>query len=463
MVFGSLSVVFVSFVIVIAVFFYNVKSDIVKSTYNEMDRCITQSKPIVSKALDYSTESMFEFFDISMDQIVSSYDFEMIICSPDSKVIWVNSDMKFSQILPHTKNIVKELGSKESIYTSKTLNKLYGCNTITAAYKVYNKNMDNSCIVICTTKTPSVMPRFWKITREVLLMECVLLLFISCFMYYFSKSITTPLQKINSAVHEFTKGNFEKRVEYKSNNELGELADNINTMAVSIQNLEKMRTGFISDVSHELRTPMTTISGFVEGMLDGTIPDCDREKYLNIVLSETKRLSRLVSDLLGVSRLENNQKSPVKNEFDICELAKIAILKFDKEIDEKKLKVIYESDSDEIKVYAESDSITRVLINLIHNAVKFSDEGGYIKISVRNDYPKCTVAIENSGPGISKDKLDFIWQRFYKVDDSRSNDVSGVGLGLYIVKRIIDAHNEKIMVYSEPEKYTRFEFTLDLV
>ncbi|MDY3302656.1 MAG: HAMP domain-containing sensor histidine kinase, partial [Clostridia bacterium] len=244
--------------------------------------------------------------------------------------------------------------------------------------------------------------------------------------------------------------------------EIGELAGNINDMAMSIQNFEKRRTDFISDVSHELRTPMTSISGFIEGIIDGTISNADAPKYLDVVLSETKRLSRLVSDLLSLSRIDDGRMVINKSTFDIVELARLIIIKFEKIITTKGIEVNFESDSESLEVFADKDSLTQVLTNLFHNAVKFAPDGGYVRISISENNNKCLICIVNNGHGIEPDKLDFIWERFYKTDYSRSSDRSGVGLGLYIVKRILDAHGEKINVTSEVDGETVFSFSLDL-
>ncbi|MBQ4527114.1 MAG: HAMP domain-containing histidine kinase [Clostridia bacterium] len=461
MILCSLTVMFVSFLIVTGIFLYNIRDDLMKDTYKEMDVNIDKVKPVVSVSMDYSTGKMFDFFDISMHQLTDAHKYNIIICSTDGEIIWGSGGNNHSHLKPYAEKAIISIGNKEKIHVSKLMNGLYGTETLTSVHKVYNYTYEKSCLIICTVCAPSIMSHFVGILSEVMLMELIALAFTALFLFLFSKNITTPLKKINNAVGEFTKGNFDKRVEYSSHNELGELADNINMMASSIQNLEKMRIGFVSDVSHELRTPMTTISGFVEGMLDGTIPDKDKQKYLGIVLTETKRLSRLVNDLLDVSRFDEGKQVLKKTDFDVCELAKIVILKFEREINAKKLDIVFESDNDETFVNADKDNITRVLINLIHNAVKFSNKNGYIKIRIYESNEKCNVEIENSGSGISEEKLDFIWERFYKTDDSRSSDKSGVGLGLYIVKRIIDAHNEKIKVISIPDNYTRFTFTLD--
>jgi len=224
-----------------------------------------------------------------------------------------------------------------------------------------------------------------------------------------------------------------------------------------------MRQDFVSDISHELRTPMTTISGFIEGVLDGTIPDSDREKYLGIALSESKRLSKLTNDLLNLSRIDDQVKNLSLSDFDMDEIAKIALINFEDIITKKGINVEFELEGDKFIVRADKDKYIQVLTNLFHNAVKFTPENGNITIKLKKEDQKCICSVKNTGYGIEPDKLRFIWERFYKADNSRSTDKSGVGIGLYIVKKIIDAHDETISVQSVTNKFTEFSFTVQLV
>ena len=252
-------------------------------------------------------------------------------------------------------------------------------------------------------------------------------------------------------------------MEYSEEDELGSLAANINDMATSLDNLEKMRSGFVSDVSHELRTPMTTISGFVEGILDGTIEEDDREKYLSIVLSESKRLSKLVTDLLALTKSENGQAELNITDFDICDLLCQTLVKFEIQIEEKNIEIEMDIPEEKCFVSADKNAITQVLINLMNNAVKFVPENGKVSVRIWTHQSRVYVEIKNTGDGIEKEKIPYIWDRFYKTDSSRGVDRSGFGLGLYIVKSIISNHGEKIWVDSEVGEYTSFAFSLKSV
>lgn len=462
MIVGSLAVMLVSLLIVTVVFFYTVKSSMETGTYSDMQAFINHVKPITQMSLDFSTSRMMKLYDESMEQFSHFTKYNVLISTQSGEVIWSDTDVLTSQVRPHIKSAIDKMSGNTKFQSVNLLSSIYPGRTITVAEAVSGEIADRTWYIFCTSKAPSATGQFFDVILEIMIMELAALLFMAIFLYLFSKNITSPLRKINNALKAFSRGEFSTRVEYCSGNELGELARNVNIMADSIENFEKMRSSFVSDVSHELRTPMTSIAGFVEGILDGTIPRSESDKYLGIVLSETKRLSRIVNDLLSVSRLDSGKQKINRTDFDIYELAKIVLLNFEKEITSKDINITFESDLEQCIVNADRDAYTQVLINLIHNAVKFTEHGGDIIIRLKETKDKCKFTVENTGKGIEKEKLNFIWERFYKTDNSRSSDKSGVGLGLYIVKRIIDAHDEKIYVSSIPDKCTAFTFTVSL-
>ncbi len=276
-----------------------------------------------------------------------------------------------------------------------------------------------------------------------------------------TRQITNPIKKMRNAAKSIAAGNFNERIPITSNDEIGQLAESFNQMTRSLSELEIMRSSFVSDVSHELRTPMTIISGFVEGIVDGTIPESEHGKYLNIVLSETKRLSRLVTELLEASRLEQGKVVLNKESIDMNRMVTESIITYEQRLTEKNIDVNLDLDGSECCAFADRDSIKRVLINLIDNAIKFTPEGGRIRIRTEHAARKVRVTVENTGAGISPEDLNHIWERFYKTDKSRGMDKKGVGLGLHIVKTIIMQHGGEINAESVEGEYARFIFTLD--
>ena len=279
-------------------------------------------------------------------------------------------------------------------------------------------------------------------------------------LYVITESIAAPLRQMSAATKKFAAGKFDTRIPVNGNDEISELARSFNTMAESLANMEYMRSSFLANVSHDLRTPMTTISGFIDGILDGAIPPEKHEYYLKIVADEVRRLSRLVSQLLDISRLEAGNRKFEKTAFDICEMARIILLSFENKIEEKKLDVEFNASAERLFVYSDKDAINQVLYNICDNAVKFSREGGKYIINITDVQDKVKVSVYNEGIGIAEEDLPHVFDRFYKSDKSRGLDKMGVGLGLYISKTIMDNLDEKISVKSEYEKYCMFEITL---
>lgn len=278
--------------------------------------------------------------------------------------------------------------------------------------------------------------------------------------FFLSRRLSNPLKMINKAAKTIASGQFENRVSIQSHDEIGELADTFNSMAESLQNLEEMRKSFIANVSHELRTPMTTITGFIAGMMDGTIPPERQNQYLSIVLDETRRLSRLVNDLLDLAKMEAGENQLHIREFDINELIRIAVIKFETKITQKNIHVNVYFEDEHCMVKGDIDSIQRVVTNLLDNAIKFCSSDQNIDIEVKTKGKKVYISVQDHGIGIPEEELKYIWDRFYKTDKSRANDKMGTGLGLAIVKNIINQHQEEIWVESKPDEYTKFTFVL---
>ena len=218
----------------------------------------------------------------------------------------------------------------------------------------------------------------------------------------------------------------------------------------------------MADVSHELRTPMTTISGFIDGMLDGTIPPEMQKKYLQIVSDEVKRLSRLVSSLLDVAKIQAGQMTYVMHNFDILETAGKNAFTFKDRVDQKNITLTVDMPQEPVYVKGDEDAIYRVIYNLMDNALKFTPEGGEITLGVSKKDGKAVVYVKNTGQGVSKKDAGHIFERFYKTDKSRGENKKGVGIGLYLVKSIVNAHGEDIYLTSKEGEFAQFAFTLTL-
>ena len=281
--------------------------------------------------------------------------------------------------------------------------------------------------------------------------------------YYTSKRQSGPLLEMASAARRFAHGDFSARVADEGReDEIGELMESFNMMAESLEKSEQLRSEFIANLSHELKTPMTTISGFADGILDGTIPKDEQDRYLATISSETKRLSRLVRQMLQMSRIQSvDTPALLSRSFNLSEIIMRTLLTFEGKITQNGLDVDAQLPEESIIVRGDEDSITQVVYNLLDNAIKFSETGTAIGISLWKQGGKAYVSIKNHGETISPQEIPFIFDRFHKTDKSRSLDRDGVGLGLSIVKTILNNHNEDVSVTSR-DGITEFIFTARL-
>lgn len=278
----------------------------------------------------------------------------------------------------------------------------------------------------------------------------------------FTFVIYRPIRKITKAAASYAQGDFSASADVHSNDEIGYLAASINYMANELHTLEDDQKKFISNVSHDFRSPLTSIKGYIEAMLDGTIPVEMQEKYLNIILFETERLNKLTKSLLELNKFGSRGIMLDVSSFDINQTIKTTIQTFEGVCTKKQLSFDLTLTGEQLMVRADYGKIQQILYNLIDNAIKFSHQNAtiYIETSTKND--KVFISVKDTGIGIPKDSINKIWERFYKSDLSRGKDKKGTGLGLAIVKEIINAHNENINCISTEGVGTEFIFTLPL-
>ncbi len=359
-------------------------------------------------------------------------------------------------------SIIKEQG----IYKSN--NTLYGVfkeNRYTVGLPVYDTENSNIPVgyVFVSSPATSFVTTMIVVSRFFLLAVCGVLIISMILIYVASKELVRPMKEMKVALSEYSQGNFSKRIRVTGQNEMTELCASFNHMADSLDQLENSRRGFMANISHDLKTPLTSICGFVDGIIDGTVPYEKHKEYLERISNETKRLSRLVNSILDVTRLEAGQVNPKKSIFNINETLMRVLLSFEKVISDKKIDLNFGFDFEErINVKADEDMISRVLVNIIGNATKFTPDGGWIKAIVFKDKKNAVIEISNSGKGINKDDVPFIFDRFFKSDKSRGLDKKGTGLGLYISKMLVNLNNGEISVSSIPNSSTTLSFTLEL-
>lgn len=282
-------------------------------------------------------------------------------------------------------------------------------------------------------------------------------------LFLITKEITDPIRELEGMTKQMSEGNFNVKIDNSSKDEIGALIKSYNDMADALKNLDVMRNDFIASISHELRTPMTSIGGFIDGILDGIIPAEKQEHYLNIVKDEITRMNVLVNDLLNMARLQSGNVELDMLPCPLNALLSGTALKLEPIIDEKGISVEFDFKAKNCDILIDKPSIERVIINLIQNAVKFTDSGGIITIRTEiADRDRVQVTIEDTGTGIAKEEIPFIFEKFYKTDKSRGLDKKGTGLGLAIAKEILLAHGQEIHVESTLGEGSRFIFTLPI-
>lgn len=285
----------------------------------------------------------------------------------------------------------------------------------------------------------------------------VLMFFVFLYIYY---ATVRPAKKLIRAAKEYSSGHYDYPLKVNSHDELEELATAICFMAEEINSLDEYQKKFVANISHDFRSPLTSIKGYTVAMLDGTIPYEMQGKYLNIILFETERLTKLTSNLLELNSFENNGTLLNITSFDIKEIIKRTAESFEGICTEKKLIINLLFEEGTLFVDADIDKVQQVLYNLLDNAIKFSHDNSSIKISSEEKGDKVFISVKDYGIGIPKESIKKIWERFYKTDSSRGKDKKGTGLGLSITKEIINAHGENINVISTEGVGTEFIFSL---
>ena len=317
-------------------------------------------------------------------------------------------------------------------------------------------------VVFAVEKDAGAEDFFSRLLQGFLAATALVVLFTMTAFLYTGSVLNRPVQLLSEAAERYAKGDFSVKLPEEGNGELDALMVTFNDMAQSMEENEQRRQIFVANVSHDLRTPMTTIGGYVQNILEGTIPPEKQKKYLTIILDEVNRLSRMVETLLETSRLTAGAAQYEKAPMDLCELGRVTLLSFERRLEELSADVSFDAEPWRIKVLADEDAIHQVIYNLIDNAVKFTPEHGELAIRVREQGDKAVFAVRNSGKGIPAEELPNIFDRFYKSDRSRGLDKKGFGLGLFIARSIINAHGEEIWVTSQEGAWTEFVFTLPL-
>ena len=438
-------------------------------TEQAMEGLKNDGNAISALASAYYTEGTLnhEDFLVNLSFVSQVSQADAVICDSTGRLV-LCSRAPFGcghQGLSVSPDFLQNVFATGCVTTTGIIQGLYEEERFVTAVPITDSNGFGVGIVIVSAPMEQVTQILQKISDTYLFVSVLVVLLAVVLMSLVARRQSRPLRDMAKAAHDFGHGNLNARVQVdpKSSDEVQDLALAFNNMASSLQQSEYQRQEFVANVSHELKTPMTTISGFVDGMLDGTIPPERHKHYMHMVSDETKRLSRLVRSMLDISRLQDQDiPEEKKSRFELQELAGQVLITFEQKIDAKNLNVDVDFPGHPTYTRAGPDYITQVIYNLLDNAVKFCPEGGDLGLKIRTGTTKLYVSISNSGETIPQNELALVFDRFHKLDKSRSQNRDGWGLGLYIVKTIIGRHGEDISVTSQ-NGITTFTFTLPLV
>ena len=386
---------------------------------------------------------------------------DILVCDTDGHVLLSTDEAMAGQSINIPQSVMEKVLSDGTWSGRSRLDHIYQNKQFIGGVAVVNPTSEKTLGAVFTVSTSASIDDLWRAFAGLLLMTAFVVLMIS----FMASSITTmrqikPIREMAQATRQYAEGDFDIRMnDYGREDEIGELAASFNNMAESLQQTERQRREFIANISHELKTPMTTIAGYTDGILDGTIPPENEKQYLQIISDESRRLSRLVRRMLDVSQLQAMDPLRGGNHFDICESMRRVLISMEKKINDRHLDVDADIPDEPILVLGDNDMITQVIYNLLENAAKFAREGSTLYLGVAMMDGKARVTVRNIGDTIPAEELPLLFERFHKSDKSRSEDKDGYGLGLYIVKTILQQHKEEINVTSE-NGVTTFTFSL---
>ncbi len=458
---GVSLVVIASIGIMLLLLFITNNNNLSKEKLRELIKTCDSVGDYISHADNETADNMQLYYFIS--QISYNFNCDVYVTDDTGKItVCACTEYGNNYFCEHT-GIVVDINELKSIASGdeKIGNAgIYPSDRFVAA--TYFKSDKNEGYVLSSASNEFVNPLIKKTVKIYLICAIVPLIIIFLSLYIMTYRMNKPLKLMSEAAHAMSKGNFSKRIPVTSDDEIGELAASFNKMTNSLARLEETRKSFIANVSHEMRTPMTTIGGFIDGIIDGTIEPEKQNYYLNIASQEVRRLSRMIQSMLNLSRLESSEFVLKSDSFDLREQILSVVISQERRIEEKHIEIKGLDTIPSVTVTADKDLIYQAVYNLVDNAIKFVDDGGYILFSISVDDSGVGFTITNSGAGIPRADLPFIFDRFYKLDKSRSVNKNSMGLGLYIVKTIIKNHGGTISVASKENEFTSFKFILPI-
>ena len=444
-----------------------VEDYLTESAIAELQR---NSTAVANLASAYSSEGRMlnRSFMVNLDVVSAVSDSDILICDASGKIVLCSDSITgcdHHRLRVDQAYLEKVLANGGDTATGKIPDLYEEVRYVVAAPITDFVSGHNLGIVIASAPTHSTAAIMARISNIFMVVSLLVVLISVVVMIILVRRQSDPLRQMAQVARSFGHGDLDARVRLTDDyaEEVEELALAFNNMAQELQKSEYQRKEFVANVSHELKTPMTTISGYVDGILDGTIPEHRHRYYLQIVSDETKRLSRLVRSMLDISRMEDGSvPEEKKSRFDMEETLGQVLITFEKKITDKNLNVDVDMPAHPVFTHACEDYVTQVIYNLIDNAVKFCPQDGTLGLKIQQGGGKVYVTVSNGGETIPTEELPLVFDRFHKIDKSRSQNRDGWGLGLYIVKTLVSSHGENISVTSRDGK-TAFTFTMPLV
>ncbi|MCD8354591.1 MAG: HAMP domain-containing histidine kinase [Clostridiales bacterium] len=437
----------------------------IRENKDSMYNSATYISNIIGIFLDEGMELGDKQLTGNLAYVTSVPDVDVLICLPDGQVVYsYDGDQSGDELKNDTvsQSVLEETLGGDSGYQGMSDLGVYDSSKFAVgAPVVVRDQLSGFVFVTSSTENLTSLWRTFGVVFSVTAVVVLLFAFLSSF--FTTRQQARPLREMTEVVNRFGMGEYDQRVQdYHRRDEIGQLATAFNTMADSIASAEGRRQEFVANISHELKTPMTTIAGFSDGILDGTIPPEKQKECLQVISDETRRLSRLVRRMLDMSQLSAKEQSDLcQSQFNGVETFAQVLISLERKITSRGLDVDVNFPDQDVMVWGDPDSITQVCYNLMDNAIKFATPGTAIGVSIVPKGNKAWFSVRNTGETIPPEELNMIFDRFHKSDRSRSLDKEGVGLGLYIVKTILNNHKETITVTSE-NGVTEFRFSLTL-
>lgn len=423
--------------------------------YTEKEKA-TELNKIASTINSFANHYADPYYNI--DQFAQFNDVTVVMTDKEGYVNFVSTT-------PYVFPAKFDVSDYSDVFKNKTtyhvgdFNNIFEYNTFSvAAPRVVNGRIEGIIFVI--TKNEFMSPELAEVITMNLISIGITILAALVTSYFISRRLVKPLRRMEKSAREISLGKYNVINAPSKIREYSELIGTFNKMSTELEKQDRARSDFIANVSHDLRTPLTTIMGYIRGIMDGAIPDEMQNQYLGVALSEAERMQHMIENNLDMSKYERGNFVPNVSEFNLNEIVRSIVVSMEKRIREKNIIIDFKYERQENIVEADESAIYRVIQNLLDNALKFASMGSEIEISITNKYNLAYFSIKNYGSSISEEEQKYIWDRYYKADSSRSYHKTGSGLGLFIVKSIINQHNQSIEIKSG-DNFVEFIFTLN--